>query len=431
MQDQIIYQARRKELLKKILAQNPDKPEGIIFLASGFDKEKTTFRQESSFYYLTGITESGVFLIVDFSGKSTLYIPKYSQTRSDWVLGTITPEMNPVLLGVDKITYLGENYNGFSLSQLFSSQEVSFLLKDLQQILSQNRLVYTLCPDSSQSYVEHQITLLRLAQFLPELQKKQIDISSVVASMRRVKSRQEIDLLYKAIEYTMVAHNGVSQLIEEGKKESELQATIEYLFTETGGKAAFPSIIASGKNSTVLHYHQNNNKLKKGELVVIDIGAELDYYCADITRTYPVSGIFSKRQREVYSVVLATQKFVASQAKPGYFIKNNEQPEKSLQHLALQFLRERGYETYFTHGIGHFLGLDVHDVGNVMEPLQVGDVITIEPGIYMPRENIGIRIEDDYHILKDGALCMSKDLPKEIDLLQQMMQEDADEEEDE
>ena len=431
MQDQILYQTRRKELLKKINAQNSDNPEGVVFLASGFDKERTTFRQESSFYYLTGITESGVFLILDFSGKSTLYIPKHSQTRSDWVLGTITAETNPVLLGVDKIVYLGESCNGFVLSQLFSSREISVLLKDLQDLISKNKTIYTLSPESSQSYVEQQIALSRLAQFLPELQKKYTDISMLIARMRRVKSRHEIDLLYKAIEYTMVAHNGVSQLIEEGKKESELQATIEYLFTETGGKAAFPSIVASGKNSTVLHYHQNNNKLKKGELVVIDIGAELDYYCADITRTYPVSGIFSKRQREVYSVVLATQKFVASQAKPGYFLKNNEQPEKSLQHLALQFLKERGYDTYFTHGIGHFLGLDVHDVGNIMEPLQVGDVITLEPGIYIPRENIGIRIEDDYHILKDGALCMSKDLPKEIDPLQQMMQEDADEEEDE
>ena len=166
----------------------------------------------------------------------------------------------------------------------------------------------------------------------------------------------------------------------------------------------------------------NNQKLVAGDLVVVDIGAEVDYYCADITRTYPVSGTFSKRQRDVYTIVLATQEYIASIAKPGMWLNNKEKPEQSLQHCAQKFLEKHNYHTYFPHGIGHFLGMDVHDVGDVHEPLQEGDVITIEPGIYLQKEQLGIRIEDDYWIVKDGVICLSDALPKEAHAIEEMAQ---------
>ena len=136
--------------------------------------------------------------------------------------------------------------------------------------------------------------------------------------------------------------------------------------------------MATGKNATILHYTANTSAMKKGDLVVVDIGAAFDGYCADLTRTYPVSGKFSKRQRELYNLVLDAQTYIADLAKPGMYLNNSDEPERSLHHLAQSFLKKHGYDQYFVHGIGHFLGLDVHDVGNVKEPLKENDVFTIE-----------------------------------------------------
>ncbi|MDZ4099608.1 MAG: M24 family metallopeptidase, partial [Methylophilaceae bacterium] len=181
------------------------------------------------------------------------------------------------------------------------------------------------------------------------------------------------------------------------------------------------SVVGSGEQSTVLHYATNAEKMHTGDLVVVDIGAALDGYCADLTRTYPVSGKFSKRQKEVYEVVLAAQEYIADIAKPGYWLNNPEQPEKSLNHLAQKFIAQKGYGDYVVHGIGHYLGLDVHDVGDYTQPLKEGMVFTIEPGIYIPKERIGIRIEDNYWVVKDGVVCLSEQLPKKPEDIEAFM----------
>ena len=171
--------------------------------------------------------------------------------------------------------------------------------------------------------------------------------------------------------------------------------------------------------------HPINKKMK---MVLVDIGAQMGHYCADISRTYPVSGRFSARQRELYNIVLETQEYVAEQARPGMWLFNAENKAKSLHHLAEKFLESKGLEKYFPHGIGHFLGLDVHDVGDRQRPLQEGDLFTIEPGLYIPKEGIGIRIEDNYWMVKDGVVCLSEDLPKTVDEIEQMMSKSSDDE---
>ena len=182
--------------------------------------------------------------------------------------------------------------------------------------------------------------------------------------------------------------------------------------TNSCASRAFSSIVASGQNGAILHYTAQDTTMHDGDLVVVDIGARYNYYCADLTRTYPVSGKFTVQQRKLYDVVLETQEYIADIAKPGYWLKNDKRQEKSLHHLACAFLKGHGYDQYFSHNIGHYLGLDVHDVGSYEEPLQEGDVITIEPGIYIPEEQIGIRIEDNYWIVKGGVICLSEQLPK-------------------
>jgi Xaa-Pro aminopeptidase len=247
------------------------------------------------------------------------------------------------------------------------------------------------------------------------------DMSLIIASMRRIKEMRELGSLFRAVEITALAQEAAAVMIKPGVMEAEVQAALEYVITGSQARMSFPSIVASGKNSTILHYNSQRATIKDGDMVVVDIGAEYEYYCADITRTYPANGVFSKRQRELYMHVLETQEYIASIAAPGYWVNNKDVPERSLKHCAMAFLRERGLDNYFLHGIGHYLGLDVHDVGSYAEPLKTGDVITIEPGIYLKNEGIGIRIEDNYWITDDGAMCLSEGLPKIPEEVEQMM----------
>lgn len=424
--NRISFSARRAELIDRVKKQYPAITSGLIVLISNFEQETIRFRQESSFYYYTGITEAGLILTIDLTGATTLYTPCFSTNRAQWVSCVIEPgSVSAQKYNLDEVVYMGNPVTGYSLPLLFSEQDCDYLTNVLKDHAANKKsAIFTLNPAHPRAYVEQKVALDRLSRFVPDLANSLVDISSIVAHMRRKKSKDEIELMYKAVELTMVAQEGAACTIEEGKKEWAIQAGIEYVFRESGAYPAFPSIVASGKNSTVLHYTENNKTMQSGDLVVVDIGAEWEHYCADITRTYPVSGTFTKRQREVYKVVLATQEYIADLAKPGMWLNNKEKPEQSLNHLAHKFLAKHGYEKYFPHGIGHFLGLDVHDVGDPAIPLEEGDVITIEPGIYIPEEKMGIRIEDDYWIIKDGSMCLSNDLPKSPDDIEEMAQAD-------
>lgn len=430
--DFVRYSQRREQLVKSLKEAYP-KQSGVILLFAGFEDNRTAFRQESSFYYLTGIKEPGVVLLIDLDGKQTLYVPHFP-ARSQWVMGDekLVPE-NAAYFGLDAIEWLSDIAgSGYQFHPFFSMDSYARLLGQLKNIEGKKQAIFTLAPTNEDEYIHQRLILQRLILLMPSLQPLVHDISSLVAQQRRIKDKIEIEALYRAIATTQVAHESAAQAIDHMITEAEVQAGLEYMMTAAGGRPAFPSIVASGKSSTVLHYNLNNGTMKNGELVVVDIGAEVDYYCADLTRTYPVSGKFSKRQKEIYDMVLATQDYIASLARPGYWLFNAENQEKSLHHLAKAFLAKKGYDRYFTHGIGHFLGIDVHDVGNRAIPLQEGDVITIEPGIYIPQEAIGVRIEDNYWIVNDGVVCLSEQLPKNAEEIEQFMeQEDEFDEDDE
>lgn len=409
------YANRRAELVKNIVKNHPQIKTGAILLFAAFENEKQAFRQESSFYYYTGISEPGVALWIDLTGKTTLFVPNCSAVRAKWVASTIAPTPEHTkLLGVDEIRVLGKELQGFIMPPFFAQETYQDFIEEVQKLVSNKGTVFTLAPHDNHSYVEQRLVLARLSEFVPTLKSHVIDISGTVAEMRRKKDKLEIELLYEAIGITINAQEAAAQSIQDGATEYEVQAGLEYMMTGAGARPSFPSIVASGINSTILHYSPSDRIIKRGELVVVDIGAEYNYYCADLTRTYPVSGKFTQRQREIYELVLETQSYIADLAKPGMWLRNKNNPEMSLHHLAVAFLKERGYDQYFIHGIGHYLGLDVHDVGTYETPLQEGDVITIEPGLYIPEENIGVRIEDNYWIVKDAAICLSEDLPKSV-----------------
>lgn len=428
--DSSVYKLRVKDLLS-MLAQEHPKAQGAVVLFSGLEQGCATFSQESSFYYFTGINEPGAVAVFNLNGKSTLYVPNHGATRAAWVHTPVAlTQENAKKLGFDTVTTLGQPLPGYQLYPFSDLKYYDALTSDLNSLIKAGGKIFTLLPDNSYGYVEQRWMVERLNGAVSHFKSSCVDISEFAALMRRKKDMGEIEKMYKAVEITILAQGAAAQAINEGIRECEVQASLEYMFTGSQAKLAFPSIVAAGKNSTVLHYHANGDELKNGQLVVVDIGARYQNYCADLTRTYPVSGTFTKRQKEIYNIVLECQEYIAGLAKPGMWLNNKEKPEQSLHHLAQKFFEQKGYGKYFIHGIGHFLGLDVHDVGDSSQPLQDGDVFTIEPGLYIEQEQIGIRIEDNYWVVKDGVVCLSEALPKRAEDIEQFMLETEDEESD-
>lgn len=426
--DSSVYKLRVKDLLG-MLAQEFPKQQGAVVLFGGLEQSCMPFAQESSFYYFTGINEPGAVAVFNLNGKSTLYVPNNGATRAAWVHTPIAlTQENAKKLGFDTVTTLGQPLLGYQLYPFSDLKYYDALTADLNSLIKGGGKIFTLMPDNATEYVEQRWMIERLNGEVSNLKSSSIDISEFVALMRRKKDMGEIEKMYKAVEITILAQGAAAQAISEGIRECEVQASLEYMFTGSQAQVAFPSIVASGKNSTVLHYHTNSDELKNGQLVVVDIGARYQNYCADLTRTYPVSGTFTKRQKEIYNIVLACQEYIAGLAKPGMWLNNKEKPDQSLHHLAQKFFEQKGYGKYFIHGIGHFVGMDVHDVGDWSQPLQDGDVFTIEPGLYLVQEQIGIRIEDNYWMVKDGVVCLSESLPKRAEDIEAFMQEADDEE---
>jgi Xaa-Pro aminopeptidase len=415
---------RRSAFLNALRAASPGLSEGVVLLFGEFEQERISFRQGSSFYYLTGVSEPGAVFCMYLDGREVLYLPQYNTPREKWVTTALAVnEKAAAQIEVDEIKYLGEATKGYSLGPFFNQQNYTHLLEDITPLLTEEGgTLFVIGDNSTPAYAVQMWGVNFLLSHMPSKIESIMNIAPLIHDARRSKDKSELQTITDAIAITTNAHMAVAQAIKPGKNERDIQATLEFVFTSLGSqRPAFPSIVATGKNTTVLHYLDRNKEIGEKDLVVVDIGAEYDMYASDLTRTFPASGSFSARQKEIYLLVLQCQKYVESFAKPGMFLRNSEHKERSLHFLAEQFFEKAGYKEYFYHGIGHYLGLDVHDVGDYKEPLRPGDVITIEPGLYIADENLGVRIEDNYLITQDGCVCLSSKLPKEIDHIEQMM----------
>jgi Xaa-Pro aminopeptidase len=258
----------------------------------------------------------------------------------------------------------------------------------------------------------------------------------IMAQLRAVKSEYEIKAMRTACDITRKAFERVLRFIKPGVMEYEIEAEIihEFIRNRATGHAYNP-IIASGKNACVLHYNENNRECKDGEVILLDFGAEYANYAADLTRSIPVNGKFTKRQREVYDAVLRVMRAATKMLVPGNYLEKyhaevGKLMEEELLRLKLITAEDvknqnpdwPAYKKYFMHGTSHFLGLDVHDIGNRYEPMRAGMVFTCEPGIYIPEEGLGIRIENNILLTENGPVDLMADIPVEAEEIEDIMQ---------
>ncbi|MCL4380053.1 aminopeptidase P N-terminal domain-containing protein [Candidatus Dependentiae bacterium] len=415
---------RRQQLAQYLRQQADSSAHDTVLIAGNVELPSLPFLQESTMYYLTGCQEPATLLTITRDGITTLYVPNTGGARATWLADTVEPTTQQAEeLGVDAIRYLGAPIQGYSMPLIASQPAYSTLIADLTAALQAGGKLYTPWSQDAKNYPLQRVLLQQLMQWIPSLLPALRDITAVIAAMRRNKAEEEVEVIYNAGQCTILAQQAAARAIKVGMTEYQVQAAAEYIMVAHGARPAFDSIVAAGEHSTILHYQPGPYELRHGELVVVDIGARYEQYCADLTRTYPASGFFSDRQLKVYQHVLDCQDYIANIVRPGMYLKNPHQPTQSLHHLAKEYFAELGVDQYFTHGIGHYLGLDVHDVGDYTTPLQPGDVFTIEPGIYIPAEQCGIRIEDNYWLHDDGAVCLSQDLPKNPEEIEEMVRE--------
>jgi Xaa-Pro aminopeptidase len=259
--------------------------------------------------------------------------------------------------------------------------------------------------------------------------------AKIMRELRAIKTQYEVEVIKKAIDITDKTFRRLLQFIKPGVMEYEIEAEIFHEFLRNRAKGeAYGSIIASGDRARTLHYVFNNEECKDGELVLMDFGANYAGYAADLTRTVPVNGKFTKRQKEVYNACLHLHNFAKSLLKPGitivdYHDKVGEEATKTFIKIGLlkkediknEYKENRAYRKYLYHGISHHLGLDVHDLGPKVEPLKPGMVLTVEPGIYIEEEHMGVRIENNVWITKDGNIDLMKNIPLAVEDIEKLM----------
>ena len=379
------YQGRRQQLGSEL--------DGAIVLFAAPAQDLVEYTQEDNFYYLTGLDEPNAILLLDATAdpvEEILFIPPRDPEEERWT----GPKLGP---GPDAAALTG-------LSRV---EAVTAFPDRLKSVLGDLNTIHTLTDQAA--------AVATLREIAP--QAEIVDARPVVAAMRQVKAETEVALLEKAIAITMQAHDAASRIIGPGLMEYEVEGLIEYEFRRAGAEGpGFPSIVGSGPFASILHYDRNGRRMLDGDMVVIDIGAQYGGYTADVTRTYPVSGKFTDRQREIYQIVLDAQKAALERVRPGVRIGGAD----GIHGAARDYIDSKGFGEFFFHGTSHHIGLHVHDVGDPRRPLEPGMVITVEPGIYLPDENIGVRIEDDVLVTETGYRMLSN-FPREVGEIEALM----------
>ena len=429
-----IAQERREREPNSVYAERRAKlaaqADGPIVLWGFTGREEVSqaylFAQEENFYYLTGHNEEGAGLIILPAGqkgdvpnvaRETLFLPAKNPQKEKWN----GVRMSPSDPGIEART-------GFVAVKPFES-DFRPVVENLAKTFPN---FYTILPYQKElgGYLHEKAVVDWLQLAAPQAKLK--DIRAQIGAMRQIKSPGEIAFLKQAIDLSLDSHLEAMKLMRPGLYEYQIAAKMVEIHAWGGSEAeGYAPIVGAGPNSTSLHYDKLSRKIEDGDIVVLDVGAQYSGYSADITRTLPANGKFRSRQREIYDIVLGAQNAAIGALKPGadYCAKG----DKSVYKLAYNYINSHGKDLhgkslgpYFIHGLGHHIGLNVHDPGEYCAPLQPGMVVTVEPGIYIPEENLGVRIEDDVLITESGHKLLSERLPRDPVEIEKIMAVAAD-----
>jgi Xaa-Pro aminopeptidase len=414
------YHARRDALAKKLNG-------GVALIFADMEGEGANalhgFRQNDNFFYLTGWSEPGAVVLVASAREAKdsqparpateiLFLPSRDMVGERWTgpkLGPDSPEASATT-GFDRV------------------EALSKLDEELPKLLIAADKVYTELAGpgeiTSSSGVLEWLKRTRAISSRPPA-----DARPLLASLRVIKDAREIDLIKKATEASMAAHRAVMRQLKPGMTEREVGAILHYEWERRGcERDSYAPIVGAGFNGTVLHYSENSGVARPFDTVVIDAAGEYSMYATDITRTLPANGKFTARQREIYDIVLGAQQAAMAAFQSGKSSLRRETPD-TLDKVARDYIESHGKDLhgeslgkYFIHGLGHYVGLNVHDDGDYTIPLSPGMVFTIEPGIYIPEEKLGVRIEDMYYVNQEGKLIqLTADLPRTADAVERAM----------
>lgn len=416
------YHARRVALAGKLNGGI-----AILFAADEPSAEYLEYRQDEDFYYLTGWNEPGAALLIQapvaaegshparpyreilFLPTRNLRMELYTGKKLD-AAATDAPQVT----GVDEVKTMTD------------------LPIVINQLASENRAIMNHLWLQSDSDQAKALTLWIATTLGRNDPPPFADVRTPVHQLREIKDADEMTLLHKASDASVQAQLAMMKSVHPGQKERAVNGIIIEKLMENGcERPSYPPIVGSGEKSTELHYSENSQTMQAGDVVVVDAAGEYSMYASDITRTVPVSGHFSARQREIYDIVLGAQKAAIDSFVAGKSHLNDPQHKysDSLDTIAFNYMNAHGKDLhgeplgkYFIHGIGHSVGIDVHDPYDYSQPVKPGTVFTIEPGIYIPEEKIGVRIEDVFYANPDGKLeCMTCALPKDPDAVEKAM----------
>ena len=379
------------------------------------------YRPDDNFFYLSGWSEPGAALLIvggansqDHSYTEILFLPNHNPSQEKWTgpkLGADSPDASKVT-GFDHIEVLDN------------------LRSELVRLLPLRKAtVFTdIVADGEISNSTAPLDWLKRANAFPVGVSFQ-DVRPMLASLRTYKDSGEIERIRHATDASIAAHFAAMRTVKPGMTEREISALMQYEWGKRGcERPAYAPIVGSGFDSTVLHYSDDSGTMQSGDLVVIDAAGEYSMYASDITRTLPVAGKFTARQREIYDIVLGAQQAAAAAFRSGKSHLRRDQSD-SLHDVAYNYINTHGKDLhgeplgkYFIHGLGHYVGLNVHDTGDYDVPLGPGAVFTLEPGIYIPEEKLGVRIEDILYVDQDGKLInLTGNLPHTADDVERAM----------
>lgn len=409
------FEERRKKIFDTMDKQS------ALLLFSGIENhvsvdEYAPFEANRNFFYLTGLRRDHMILMMrkTLNGdKTVLFIEEADPTQERWYGRKVTVDEAREISGIEDIQFI-DTFEAF-VDSMMTREDIDSLYFDCYRHQMED------LPDYN---------VVKAKEFAEKYQGHAIkNIFPVIAEMRMQKDEDEVALVRDAVAITDKALQHVMKTLEPGMAEYQAQANFEYTIRYNGAEGpSFPTIAGSGVNGTMLHYETNLDICEDGTLLLLDLGAKYRGYCADITRTYPVNGTYSERQRQVYDIVLAANREVARVAKPGMTLRElNDIAKKVLAEGCMKLgLIEKEDEigTYYMHGVSHHLGIDVHDVTAACnDRLRPGAIITDEPGLYIDEWEIGIRIEDDLLITENGCECLSEAIIRDPDEIEAFMKD--------